>query len=153
MHLISTSSVLLLLFLILQSAGCKNIKELDYKGIQNTHIENIGLNNTAIRIDLGYYNPNNFWLDVKETNLSIYLDDTFIGLADQPTKTRIPKNADFTFPVVAHFNPLKIIGNSLGALLKNKGKLGIRGTAKVGKGGIYMKVPIAIEEEVKILKN
>lgn len=42
-------------------------------------------------IELEYFNPNNFWLDVKETNLNIYLNDKFIALADQPTKTQIPK--------------------------------------------------------------
>ena len=77
-------------FIILQSAGCGNdIKELEYKGIQKTALQTLSFNNAAIRVDLGYYNPNNFGIDVKETNLNIYLNDKFVGVADQPLKTQI----------------------------------------------------------------
>jgi LEA14-like dessication related protein len=138
-------------FIILQSAGCGNdIKELEYKGIQKTALQTLSLNNAAIRVDLGYYNPNNFGIDVKETNLNIYLNDKFVGVADQPLKTQIPKLSDFTFPIVAHFDPLKIIGPAIGSLLSKKNKIGIQGSAKLGKGGIYIKVPVQIEEQVSI---
>lgn len=84
-------------FVLLQSGGCNKIKELDYKGIKNAKLESINFHNTAIRINLSYFNPNNFSIDVKETNLSIFLDDQFVALADQPEKTKIPKNALLNF--------------------------------------------------------
>jgi LEA14-like dessication related protein len=141
-------------FILLQSAGCgSDIKELEYKGIQKTQIQTLSFNNAAIRVDLSYYNPNNFGLDVKETNLSIYLNDKFVALADQPEKTQIPKMANFSFPIVAHFDPLKILGPALASIVTKKNKMSIQGTAKIGKSGVYIKVPILIEEEVKIFTN
>lgn len=146
--------VLCVLFVVLQSAGCgSSIKELEYKGIQKTQIQNLSFNNAAIQVDLGYYNPNNFGIDVKETNLSIYLNDKFVALADQPTKTQIPKMANFSFPVVAHFDPFKVIGPAIASLFSKKNKLGIQGSAKVGKGGVYIKVPVMIEEQVSIFSE
>lgn len=148
------SAFLFSLFLLLQSAGCgNNIKELEYKGIQKTQIRNLSLSNAAIQIDLGYYNPNKFGIDVKETNLSIYLNDKFVALADQPEKTQIPREANFTFPIVAHFDPFKILGTALNSLFNYKNKIGIQGTAKLGKSGVYIKVPINIAEQVSIYKN
>lgn len=151
---ISTRLALLFMaFLLLQSAGCTEVKELDYKGIKSTEIQSLGLRNAALRINLEYYNPNKFGLDVKETNLSIYLNDAFVGVADQPEKTQIPKLSTFTFPVVARFDPWKILGTAFQSLFSKKNKLRIEGTAKVGKGVVYIKVPVQITEEVSLLSK
>ncbi|GBL34873.1 hypothetical protein EMGBS15_04680 [Filimonas sp.] len=153
MKKIKTISFLSVLFVILQSGGCNNVKELDYIGIQSTSIESINLKNAALRINLEYYNPNKFGIDVKETNLSIYLNDKFVALADQPEKTQIPKLSNFTFPVVAHFDPFKILGTAFSSLFSKTSKMTILGTAKLGKGGVYIKVPISITENVSLLRQ
>jgi LEA14-like dessication related protein len=96
MKKIKTISFLSVLFVILQSGGCNNVKELDYIGIQSTSIESINLKNAALRINLEYYNPNKFGIDVKETNLSIYLNDKFVAFADQPERvwTKSPRDGE-----------------------------------------------------------
>jgi len=137
-------------FVLLQSGGCNKIKELDYKGIKSAKLESINFHNTAIRINLEYFNPNNFSIDVKETNLSIFLDDQFVALADQPEKTKIPKNALFEFPIVAHFDPLKIMGPALKSFFAKTTKLRLQGTAKLGKDGVFIKVPVDIVEEINL---
>ncbi len=136
--------------IILQSADCNNVKELEYKGIKNTKLQTLNLSNAQLLIELEYFNPNNFWLDVKETNLNIYLNDKFIALADQPTKTQIPKSALFTFPVVAHFDPLKVLGFAFKNLLSKTVKLTLQGSAKIGKQGVYVKVPVNITENIAV---
>jgi len=154
MKMNTTNTLLLLtLALFLQSAGCQKVKELEYKGILNTKIEQVGLSNSSIRIDLGYYNPNNFGVDIKETNLSIYLNDRFVAMADQPEKTQIPKLSDFTFPVVAQFDPFKVLGTAFKTLFTQSSTLRIEGTAKLGKGGVYIRVPVKITEQVKLYGN
>ena len=144
---------LMALFVLLQSGGCNDVKELEYKGIENTRLQSLGLNNTSIRIELKYFNPNKFGIDVKETNLNIYLNDKFIAVADQPEKTQIPKKSDFIFPVTAHFDPIKVVGMAFKSLLSGKSKVGLHGTAKLGKGGVYIRVPVDIEEQVSLLSN
>ncbi|MEZ5046465.1 MAG: LEA type 2 family protein [Chitinophagaceae bacterium] len=144
----SLSLFILILFLMLSAGGCNDIQEIEYKGIKNSKLEKLDLHNTAIRLNLNYYNPNNFGLDIKETNLSVYLNDKFVGLADQPEKTQIPKQAEFLFPVVAHFDPLKIIGTAITSLFSKTNKVTLQGHAKIGKGGVYIKIPINITENV-----
>ncbi len=146
-------SLLTISFVVLQSGSCNNVKELDYIGIQSTAIETISFNNAALRINLEYYNPNKFGIDVKETNLSIYLNDKFVGLADQPEKTQIPKLSNFIFPVVAHFDPFKILGTAFSTLFSKTNKMTLLGTAKLGKGGVYIKVPISITENVSLINQ
>jgi LEA14-like dessication related protein len=139
-----------LAFMILQSASCNKVKELEYKGIKKTQLQTLNLSNAQLLIELEYFNPNNFWLDVKETNLNIYLNDKFIALADQPMKTQIPKSALFTFPVVAHFDPLKVLGFAFKNLLAKTVKLTLQGSAKIGKQGVYVKVPVNISENIAV---
>lgn len=136
---------------IMLFSSCNDIKEVEYKGIKSTKLQSISLNQADIRINIEYFNPNNFGVDVKETNLSVYLNDRFLGLADQPEKTQIAKNASFIFPVVAHFDPLKALGSAFKGLFNKKNKITLQGTAKVGKGGVYIKVPINITEEVSLM--
>lgn len=137
-------------FLMLQSSGCKQVKELEYKGISKTSLQTLNLSNAELLIGLDYFNPNSFGLDVKETNLNIYLNDKFIALADQPTKTQIPKNALFTFPVVARFDPIKVLGFAFANIFSKKVKLTLQGSAKIGKQGVYLKVPLDITENIDI---
>ena len=150
---IATFCALFILFILLQSAACTNVKELDYKGIQSAQMETISLNTAAVRLNLLYHNPNDFGLDVKETNLSVYLNDQFVSIADQPEKTAIPKSADFTFPVVAHFNPLKVVGPALSSLFSKTVKLTLQGSAKIGKKGVYVQVPVNITETINLYQN
>lgn len=153
MKIILTSITLFVSILFLTSAGCNNVKELEYKGIKNPKLQTLRFNNSAIQMDLEYFNPNNFGLDVKETNLSIYLNDKFVGIADQPSKTQISKNATFLFPVVAHFDPIKVLGTAFKALFSNTNKVTIQGSAKIGKSGVYIKLPVNITENVKLYKD
>ena len=137
-------------FFMLQSAGCNHVKELEYKGVKKTKLQTLNLSNAQLLVELEYFNPNNFGLDVKETNLNIYLNDKFIAVADQPTKTQIPKSALFTFPVVAHFDPLKVLGFAVKNLLSKTVKLTLQGSAKIGKQGVYIKVPVDISENIAV---
>ncbi|MBK8684222.1 MAG: LEA type 2 family protein [Bacteroidetes bacterium] len=138
---------------MLMSAGCNNIKELEYKGIAKTELNTLSFNQAAIRINLSYYNPNKFGIDVKETNLSVYLNDQFIGIADQPEKTMIPRQADFQFPVVVHFDPIKVLGTAFKSLFSKTNKVTLQGSARLGKGGMYLKVPVQISEQVSLFSK
>jgi LEA14-like dessication related protein len=142
--------ILVTAFVMLQSASCNNVKEPEYRGISKTSLQTLNLSNAELLIGLDYFNPNNFWLDIKETNLSIYLNDQFIAMADQPVKTQIPKNALFTFPVVARFDPIKVLGFAFANIFSKKVKLTLQGSAKIGKQGVYLKVPLNITEYIDI---
>lgn len=143
-------SMLSILFILLKSSGCNDVKEIEYKGIKDTQLETLNLNNAAIRIYAEFFNPNNFGVDVKETNLSIYLNDKFISYAEQPSKTQIPKNSSFIFPITAHFDPLKALGFAFKNILSKSVKITVQGSAKVGKSGMYIRVPVNISDNVPI---
>jgi len=146
----STKLPNLLAFLgILLLSSCNNIKDIEYRGIKETKLQSLGMTKGTVKVVLQYHNPNNFGLDLKETQLEVYANDQYIGIAENPEKNKVPKSADFDFPILVHFNPLKALG-MVGLLQSNKIKLRVKGTTKAGKGGVFIRVPIDVTEEVKL---
>ncbi len=140
--------------LLLQSAGCSdNFQTPEYLGIEKTEFQHASLSQAVVKFYLKYNNTNKFAIDVKETQLSIYLNDQFIAVADQPEITKIPSSSTFTFPVVARFDPLKILGPAMGSLFSKENKLHITGHAKCGKSGVFVKIPVDVTETVSLYKK
>ncbi len=109
----------------------------------------MGINKGTVKVVLQYFNPNKFGLDLKETQLEVYANDKYIGIAENAEKFVVPKLANFDFPIYVHFNPLKAIG-MVGLLQADKINLHVKGTTKAGKKGIFIRVPIDVKEEVSL---
>lgn len=148
MNFLSKSFVLLICCSIFLY-GCKSIKDIEYLGIKETKLQNLGLQKGVIKVVLQYHNPNKFGIDLKETQLEVYANGKYIGIAENPEKFNVPKSSNFDFPVFVHFNPLKALA-LVGLLKADKVNLRVKGTTKAGKGGIYIRVPVDVTEEVKL---
>lgn len=142
----------IMLFLIAGSfllSGCNSIKDIEYKGIKETKLQSLGLQKGTVKVVLQYYNPNKFGIDLKETQLEVYANDKYIGIAENPDKFVVPKLSNFDFPVYIHFNPLKAMG-LVSLMNADKINLHVKGTTKAGKGGVYIRVPVDVTEEVSL---
>ncbi|MBP6455210.1 MAG: LEA type 2 family protein [Chitinophagaceae bacterium] len=146
------TTLFLLSFFTIIASSCNQIKDLEYKGVGETKMESLQLNNAKMRIVLQYFNPNKFGLDVKETQLEVYGNDTYLGIAEQPEAMSVPANSAFDFPIIINFNPLKAVGSAFKNLTAKTIKLHVKGTAKVGKGGVFVKVPVDVVEDVEVRK-
>lgn len=133
-------------------SACSGIKEIEYKGMKEAKLASLNFSNGIIKLVLQYYNPNNFAVDVKETNLEIFVDDNLMGNGIFLNQTKIPACANFDFPIEVQFNPLKVLGFAANHLNKKKVKMHVLGTTKIGKGGIFIKVPVDVTEEIELRK-
>ena len=129
------------------------VKEIDYIGIAKTEFKSISFTKAEIKFYLEYFNPNKVGIDVKETDLQVYLNDKYIAIAKQLEEIHVPKKSKFIFPVVAYFDPIKALGPSLGAIFSMENKMYIKGSAKVGKGGLFIKVPVEVTDTVSLYKD
>lgn len=142
--------LLCFLCLTLSALSCNSIKEIEYIGIKETKIESIGLQKGVVKTVMRYYNPNNFGLDIKETNLEVYANGNFLGTAENAERYAVPKKDTFDFPIFVHFNPIKMLSLVAMNTSLKKVKLNVKGTAKVGKKGVFIRVPIDVIEDVVI---
>ena len=68
-------STLLIGLVILSSCGTANVKEPEYRDIREVRLIELGLLQSTAGIDLIYYNPNNFGVQVTEARGDVYIDN------------------------------------------------------------------------------
>jgi LEA14-like dessication related protein len=140
----------LISLLLLASVSCKKPQGFDYKDLRNFKVTNWGLDRTTVSMDLVYYNPNNYGLDLKHVDCDIYLNSNFVGKFNLDTLMHIPRLAEFTLPANMQVDMKNIFKNTFNVLFNNEVLVGAKGTTKVGKGGIFVNVPFNYEGRHKV---
>ena len=137
------------LLLILSAISCKKPVAFDYRDIRNFKLQSFALDKARVSMDLVYFNPNNYGVNLKNVKCDIFLDSSYVGKFALDTLMHIPKNAEFSVPASFEVDIKGILRNSITALFKEV-KIGARGTTRVGKGGFYINVPINYEGKHKL---
>src|SRR5689334_3157747 len=130
--------------------SCAKPKDLQYINVENFNLEQVGLTESVISADLRYYNPNNFKMKLKDGDLDVSVNNTFLGHSKLDTLLVIPKKDTFSIPLKMKVDMKTLLAKSLNVLLTNEMDVKLDGKAKLGKGGIYVNVPIHYEGKQKI---
>ncbi len=127
------------------ATSCQSPKELVYRDFKNVKVEKAGFAATTLKVDLIYYNPNNFGLQLKYTDLDIFVDNNYLGHSSQDYQITIPKLAEFTLPIQIEVDMKNLLKNSLSSLLGKEVLVKITGTVKLGKANVYKTFPVNYE--------
>jgi LEA14-like dessication related protein len=139
---------LLLLFIFFLSS-CREPKDLVYKEFKNLSTEKLGFSSSVIKVDLVYYNPNNFGLELKRTDLDVFIDGNFLGHTSQEYQIHIPRKGDFTLPLKIDVDMKNVYKNALPTLLGKEVLVKLTGKVKLGKAGVYKSFPVNYESKQK----
>jgi LEA14-like dessication related protein len=139
-----------ILFIVTLGAAALFLKEPEFIDARNFGLRSIGAKTSTITADLVYFNPNNLGLQMKKAEVDVYIDDKFLGHSLLDTLILIPKKDTFSFPVNLEVEMKNIFPNALSLLTKTEVDLRIEGTAKVGKGGIFLNVPVKYQGKQRI---
>ena len=134
------SSVLLTI-----GTSCQAPKELVYRDFKNLKVEKAGFSSTTLKLDLVYYNPNNFGLQLKYIDLDIYIDSSYLGHSSQDYQITIPRLAEFTLPIQIDVAMENLIKNALPTFFGKEVLLKITGRIKLGKANVYKTFPVNYE--------
>ena len=127
------------------ASSCQAPKELVYRDFKNLKVEKVGFAATTLKVDLIYYNPNNFGLQLKYTDLDIYVDNNYLGHSSQDYQITISKLAEFTMPLAIEVDMKNLLKNALPTLLGKEVMVKITGTVKLGKANVYKTFPVSYE--------
>lgn len=142
----TTPSLLLSFFaLSILMTSCRAPKDLEYRDFKNLSVEKLGFASSTIKLDLVYYNPNNFGLQLKNTDLDIYLDSNYLGHSAQEYQITIPKRSEFTLPFQVDVDMKNMLKNALNTVLNKEVWVKIVGTVRLGKANVFKTFPVNYE--------
>lgn len=131
-------------------ASCSKPQEFEYRDLRNFTIETIGYNQTALAMDLVYYNPNGFGVDLRKVDCDVYVDNTYLGKFQLDTIMHIPRRAEFALPSRILVDMKTLLRNSLNILFSQEVLVNVKGTTRVGKAGFFVTVPFNYEAKHKL---
>jgi len=127
----------IILVVTILCVSCGKMKDPVFKGIENVKVNEVGMVESTVTLDIRYENPNNFNGMLKQAEGDAWIDSTFLGHFIVDSSVLIPANSEFLVPVKMDVDMKKMLRHSFAALMNEKVLLKIVGTAKAGRSGIY----------------
>jgi LEA14-like dessication related protein len=135
------------LVVIFAFTSCSSPKAVEYLTYHNFKIEKLGFNKSAISLDLEYYNPNNFGMQLRSTDLDIFIDGNLLGHSALDTLLLVPRRDTFSVPVKFDVNMQNIFKNAWNTLTGKEVLVRLTGKVKVGKANVFMNIPVDYESK------
>ena len=121
--------------------ACKKPQGFEYRDVQNFSIDSLGFDRSTISMNLVYFNPNNFGVDLKHVDCDIFINHSFLGKYVLDTSMHIAKRSEFALPSRIQVDMRNVFKNSLNVLFSQEVLVDITGNTRVGKAGIFVNVP------------
>jgi LEA14-like dessication related protein len=135
---------LVLAIVVLASCKSDSIKEPEYRDVQNVRLIKVGVLETTAGLDLIYYNPNNFGVQLSEIRGDVYLDNNYFGRIGIEDKVSVGKRSEFIVPATIKLDNIGVVSHR-DVFKKKEVMVRINGTARVKRSGIAVSVPIKYE--------
>lgn len=130
---------------ILALFSCSSPKAIEYKTYKNFSIQKLGFNTSSISLDLEYFNPNNFGMQLKKTDLDIFINGNLLGHSTTDTLIRIPRRDTFSIPIKFNVDMQNAFKNVWNTLTGKEILVRLSGKVRVGKGNVFMSFPVEYE--------
>lgn len=141
---------LLTLLCIIILSSCQKPQAFDYRAVKNVKLEKLGFEKSTLCMDLVYYNPNNFGVDLRKVDCDIYIDNHYLGKYKLDTLMHIQRKAEFVLPSSIQVDMQSIFKNVLTVLFNKEVLVNVKGTTRVGKAGFFKTIPFNYEARHKI---
>lgn len=136
-----------LLFILLTNLliSCSTPKELEYRDFKNLIVEKIGFSSSSLKMDLIYYNPNNFGLELNRTDLDIFINNNYLGRTSQEYQVSIPRREEFVIPIKIDVDMKNLFKNGFTTFLNNEVLVKVTGIIRVGKLNVFKNFKVNYE--------
>ena len=139
------STLLLGLVLFSSCSSYKNVQEPQYRDIRDVRLIKVDLLQTTAGVDVVYYNPNDFSLQLANAKGDVYIDNAYFGRFDLDDKVQVKRHSEFILPVVFKLDNIGAIKNQKDIYKKKEALVRIEGTALVKKSGFSREIAIKYE--------
>ncbi|MCX6313950.1 MAG: LEA type 2 family protein [Sphingobacteriales bacterium] len=142
--------LLVLSVLVIFAPSCRAPKDLEYHSFKNLQVDRVGFSATYLKLDLVCYNPNNFGLQLKSTDLEIWINNNYLGHTAQEYQVNIPKRGEFILPLQIEVDMKNMLKNAISSLANKEVLIKATGNVKVGKANVFKNFVVNYESLQKI---
>lgn len=121
--------------------SCKKPQSFEYRAMQNFKIDSLGFDHSNVSMNLVYFNPNNFGVDLKKIDADIYVEHNYVGRFNLDTTMHITKRSEFGIPCKMQVNMKNMFKNAVTTLFASEFLVEVKGTVRAGRMGIFVTVP------------
>jgi LEA14-like dessication related protein len=139
------STFLLGVVLFSSCSSVKDVQEPEYRDIRDVRLIKAGLLETTAGIDLVYYNPNDFSVQLNNAKGDVYIDNAYFGRFDLDDKVQVKRHSEFVLPIVFKLDNIGAIKNQKDIYKKKEALVRIEGMVRVKKSGFSKDIPIKYE--------
>ena len=130
---------------VLVSCHSGNVKQPEFRDVSNIRMVDLGLLQSTAGVDLIYYNPNNFGVQLSDARGDVYVDNAYLGRFSLEDKVDVGRKSEFTVPALIKVDMIGAIKNQREILQKKEVLIRIEGVARVKKSGFSRELPIHYE--------
>ena len=116
-----------------------------YLGYQNFRLAKASLDNSILATEVKLYNPNRYDLKFKSASMDVYFNNSYLGHSAFDTLVTLPAKDTVYVPLQLQAKAKDVLSNALKVFLNPDVKIKITGSAKAGRGGFFLTVPIDYE--------
>lgn len=127
--------------------ACSKPKALEYRDLKGARLHSATLQQATIVLELEFYNPNHYGLNLKNGDIDAYLNGKFAGKATLDESISVPARDTFTMPVTIVANMSSLVSNAMSLLTKQEQLIPVKleGMIRAGKGGVFVPVKVHYE--------
>jgi LEA14-like dessication related protein len=125
--------------------SCTTPKPLVYTTYKNFSIQKLGFTNSEVKLNLEYFNPNNFGLQLRRSELDIFINNTFLGHSASDTLIMIPRRDSFLLPVRFSVDMRNLFKNTWNTFAGKDVSVKVTGKLKIGKANVFVNMPVNYE--------
>jgi LEA14-like dessication related protein len=133
------------------SCAYKNVELVEVKSV---HVDEFSSDNVQVTASLVLKNPNGFEVNIKDSDLNLYVNDYKMARAIIKRRIKIPENTVMTHDLVFDSSLEDVGGGVLRSLISviSRGvvKIGIKGSVNATAFKMTEKVPVDVEGDVKV---
>lgn len=130
---------------IFSSCSTNKVEEPEYRDIRNVRLLELGPLQSTAGVDLVYYNPNDFGVQLSTARGDIYIDNNYFGRFDLGEKVQVRKKSEFILPALVKIDMIGAVKNQRDLYKKKEALVRIEGTATLKKAGFSRDIPIKYE--------
>jgi LEA14-like dessication related protein len=142
----------LLILLIVTLQGCRVYRDVEFKGVNETHFTSFNGQGISGEFDVELYNPNPYKITLMQSDVELFLEGTKLGKVQLPASAVLNAEEKTRLKLTCTAEPAsiaKLVGGAIGLIFKKELVIEGKGSVMAKAFLITKTVPVEFSQRIK----